>query len=110
MGGDGGPHVSAGEPFANGPSFVEDGDGTLGADLADEVHATSGDGQWRGPIPLLGRSQFGSGLGGPSSGRGLAVQLGRRIMGEIPLREVWGGAADLCQSFEATAIPESAIP
>lgn len=110
MSNDRSPNIFACQTFADFPRFVEDGDGAIGLDLANEMDPTSGNwqgiGQMRNPSGSQAMKYFAT------------LRLLRRgvdqkrwyILGQIPMNEGWTAAANVSEGGEVSALPERMTP
>jgi len=104
------PNIFACPPLADLPGFVEDGDGAIGLDLANEVNLSICNWKRIWQLADLSSRQMMKGFVLLRFLWGGVAQEGRHIIGQVPLDEDRTGTADLCERAEVSSLPKSMSP
>lgn len=110
MGNERGPNIFTCQTLAHLPGFIEEGDGAIGLDLANEMDPSSCNRQGIGQLQDVFGSQTTNAFVTLCLLRSRLVQKRWCILGHIPSDEGWTGATNLCEGGEVSAFPKGAPP
>jgi len=104
------PNIFTSQALAHFPGFVEESDGALGLDLANEMDLSRGNVQGIGQVQDLFGSQPTNAFVPLCLLRSRLVQKRWCILRHIPLNEGGARATDLCEGGEVSALPKRMSP
>lgn len=110
MGNERGPNIFPCQTLAQLPRFVEDGDGAIQLDLANEMNPSSRNRQGIGHVQDLFGSQTTNAFVLLCLLRSGIAQERWCMIGHIPMDEGWTGATNLSEGGELSAFPKGVPP
>lgn len=104
------PNIFTCQTLVDFPRFVEDGDGAIGLDLANEMDPSSGNRQGIGQLRDLSGSQTMNCFTTLRLLRRAVDQKRWYILVQIPMNEGWTAATNVSEGGEVSALPERMAP
>lgn len=104
------PNIFTSQAFAHFPGFVEESDGAIGPDLANEMDPSSGNAQGIGQLRDLFGRQTTNAFVPLRLLRSRLVQKRWCILRHIPIDKGWARTTNLCEGGEVSALPKSVPP